>query len=384
MDFDRSYNISIQTKHHITSRSLLSEDEEDESTKSWYDDGGATLFMILVAIKIIIAMVGIIGNSIVIYASIKDRQSVVRSFRYLNRVVRSLAIADFLYSLVGQPFDILYWYYNLTDMDTQLRQNEQTWILSLMTVPQDMTAGVSCYHVSLIVFLRCLCLLHPMTFDKLHNRLSTIFITVIWMSMLVITLCPVASAYYDLYYNIAITVESTVSIGLPVVLNAIFSLLKLYILRKRRNAEESDYDTTTSGPTMPSHDKRKTLALPSDRTSLPSRQRSLERMTKIVAIGTLIWYTPDVIFRLYLADRRRQNLPVYTAGDTGTVLFYFFAKLGIQMAKIINPFIYATTIPQFKKLALKYLQSRNSEGNKQFRFNTADVSRSNYSSNRSP
>ena len=384
MDFDRSYNISIQTKHHITSRSLLSEDEEDESTKSWYDDRGATLFMILVAIKIIIAMVGIIGNSIVIYASIKDRQSVVRSFRYLNRVVRSLAIADFLYSLVGQPFDILYWYYNLTDMDTQLRQNEQTWILSLMTVPQDMTAGVSCYHVSLIVFLRCLCLLHPMTFDKLHNRLSTIFITVIWISMLVITLCPVASAYYDLYYNIAITVELTVSIGLPVVLNAIFSLLKLYILRKRRNAEESDYDTTTSGPIIPSHDKRKTLALPSDRTSLTSRQRSLERMTKIVAIGTLICYTPDVIFRLYLADRRRQNLPVYTAGDTGTVLFYFFAKLGIQMAKIINPFIYATTIPQFKKLALKYLQSRNSEGNKQFRFNTADVSRSNYSSNRSP
>ena len=378
MDIDRSYNISIQTKHHITRRSLLSEDEE-----SWYDDRGATLFMILVAIKTMIAMVGIIGNSIVIYASIKDRQSVVRSFRYLNRVVRSLAIADFLYSLVGQPFDILYWYYNLTNMDTQLRENKQTWILSLMTVPQDMTAGVSCFHVALIVFLRCLCLLQPMTFDKLHNRLSTIFITGIWISMLLITLCPVASAYYDLHYNIAITVESTVSIGVPVILTAIFSLLKLYILRKRRKAKESDNDINTSGTTI-SHGKRKTLSVPSDRTSLPSQQKALERMTKIVAIGTLICYTPDVIFRLYLADRRRQNLPVYTAGDTGTVLFYFFAKLGIQMAKIINPFIYATTIPQFKKLALKYLGARNSEGNQQFRFNTPDVSRSNYSTNKSP
>ena len=358
---------------------------DDESTKSWYDNGGATLFMVLVVIRTMIAMVGIIGNSIVIYASIKDRQSVVRSFRYLNRVVRSLAIADFLYSLVGQPCDILYWYYTLTNMGPQLRQNGQTWLLSFMTFPPDVTAGVGCYHVALIVFLRCLCLLHPMTFDKLHNRMSTIFITGIWISNIIITLCPVTTAYYNIkFYWISVNVEAFVTLGLPVLLIVIFSCLKLFILKKRQISKESDNDMTSSGPTMASYGQRKTLAVPLNHTSQPSRQRALERMTKLVAIGNIICYTPDIIFRLYLAERRRQNVLLYANDETGRVLFYFFSKLGIQIAKIMNPFIYASTIPQFKKLALKYGKAKTGEPNQQLRFNTPDVSRTNFSTNRSP
>ena len=359
--------------------------KDNVTTVSWYDNGGATLFMILVAIKTMVAMVGIIGNSIVIYASIKDRQSCVRSFRYLNRVVLSLAIADFLYSLVGQPCDILYWYYTLTDMGPQLRKNGQTWLLSLMTVPQDMTAGAGCYHVALIVFLRCLCLLHPMTFDKLHSRMSTIFITGIWISNMIITLCPVTTAYNNMnFYSISVNVEAFVTLGLPVLLNIIFSCLKLFILRKRRIEKESECDITTSGPTEESYVKRKTLAVPTNQTSPSSRQRALERMTKIVAIGNIICYTPDIIFRVYLAKRRHLGLNLYANDETGRVLFYFFGKLGLQIAKIINPFIYASTIPQFKKLALKYGKARNGEQNQQLRFNTPDVSRTNFSTNRSP
>ena len=135
---------------------------------------------------------------------------------------------------------------------------------------------------------------------------------------------------------------------------------------------------------MASSGQRKTLAVPLNHKSQSSRQRALERMTKLVAIGNIICYTPDIIFRLYLAERRRQNLLLYANDETGRVLFYFFAKLGIQIAKIINPFIYASTIPQFKKLALKYGKRRNSEQNQQLRFNTPDVNRTNFSTNRSP
>ena len=395
---------------------MITSSEDKDLMESWYYDGGAPLFIVLVSIKALIAMIGVAGNSIVIYASIKDRQSIVRSFRYLNRVVRSLAIADFIYSLVGQPFDILYWYYeggvrtcknsmkavrknvdNLTEIGPEYRKDGKTWILSLMTVPQDMTAGVSCFHIALIVLLRCLCLIQPMTFDKLHNRLSNIFIVGIWVSMAVFTLCPVVTAYvgitkgeekHNLHYTIAVNVEAFVTIALPILLNIIFSCLKIFYLRKRRNAKESDNEINSSRPTITFDSKRKTHTSTPNQPSRSSRHKALERMTKVVALWTLICYTPDIIFRLYLTERLRQNLKIYDQNATGIVLFYFFAKLGIQIAKIINPFIYATTIPQFKKLATKYFQncltSKNDDPKPNLRLNSPDASRSNFSTYQNP
>ena len=76
----------------------------------------------------------------------------------------------------------------------------------------------------------------------------------------------------------------------------------------------------------------------------------------MVTIGTIICYTPNIIFRSYLMQMVKQSTSGNTYDGTGKVLFAFFARIGVQLGSIINPFIYATTIPQFKKLAKRYLK----------------------------
>ena len=331
----------------------------------WYDDDNAPIFGILVSIRILVALISIIGNSMVIYASMKSKESIGKSFRYLNRVVLSLSIADLIHSLLGVPLDFLYWYYNLSEVGPELRSDGQTWIMSILTFPQDVCTGVSCYHVTLIVFLRCLFIIRPMTFENWHNRLSTTSIIVIWISSVPIILSPTiistqmttkeGKEKYNILYNNAWNVVDIVTIATPVLFNVIFCCLKVYLLRKRR------MDKETGG----------------DYTARLSREKQLENMIKLVAIGTVVFYTPDIVFRSYVMERLRQNLPIYSQRSTRTVLFFFFARLAVQIAGLINPFIYATTIPQFKELATRYLRcflrTKVDEQSIKTQLNTADI-----------
>ena len=75
----------------------------------WYDNH-KEFFWILVAISALIALVGILGNALVIFAASQKRH-IGSSFRYLNRVVLSLAISDLSYSLLGEPFFVVHWYW---------------------------------------------------------------------------------------------------------------------------------------------------------------------------------------------------------------------------------------------------------------------------------
>ena len=84
----------------------------------WYDDN-TEFFWILVSISALLSFVGVVGNAIVIYAAIQKRR-IASSFRYLNRVVLSLAIADFLYSLLGEPFFVVHWYWGKFMSDISL------------------------------------------------------------------------------------------------------------------------------------------------------------------------------------------------------------------------------------------------------------------------
>ena len=78
----------------------------DELHLWYYDHRG--LFWILISIVILIALVGVLGNAMVIYAATQKNMS--GGFRYLNEAVISLAITDFCFSLFGTPFSIVYWY----------------------------------------------------------------------------------------------------------------------------------------------------------------------------------------------------------------------------------------------------------------------------------
>ena len=68
------------------------------------------VFGFFIFIIILIAMVAAFGNALVIYAVIKMKSFNAR-FRYLNRAVLSLAIADFVLSLFGTPFSVVFWYW---------------------------------------------------------------------------------------------------------------------------------------------------------------------------------------------------------------------------------------------------------------------------------
>ena len=81
----------------------------DESDLWYYYNKG--LFWMLISISILIAFAGVIGNAVVIYAATKERNIGAR-FRYLNDVVKSLAITDFSLPLFGTPVTVVYWYWS--------------------------------------------------------------------------------------------------------------------------------------------------------------------------------------------------------------------------------------------------------------------------------
>ena len=66
------------------------------------------LFWCFVLVCSVIAIICIIGNVLVIYASYQSTNTA--RFRYLDSVVISLAVTDVLFGLVGTPFIITNYY----------------------------------------------------------------------------------------------------------------------------------------------------------------------------------------------------------------------------------------------------------------------------------
>ena len=87
-------------------------DEDDDVWSSSFVS--KEVFWSSMGIIILIAMVSTFGNFFVIHAVIKMKNFNAR-FRYLNRAVLSLAIADFLLSLFGTPFSVVWWYWGKND-----------------------------------------------------------------------------------------------------------------------------------------------------------------------------------------------------------------------------------------------------------------------------
>ena len=92
-----------------TKRSNITNSTDDHESNLWYDDNKA-LYWVLVSITLFMAIVGVVGNALVIYAATQKKEIGAR-FRHLNHAVTSLAIADFLLSLFGTPCDVVYWYW---------------------------------------------------------------------------------------------------------------------------------------------------------------------------------------------------------------------------------------------------------------------------------
>ena len=67
-----------------------------------------TLFWMFASICIMVAILAIIGNGIVIYVSHKTRST--GRLRYLDNVVKSLAMTDFLFGMIATPIALTAYY----------------------------------------------------------------------------------------------------------------------------------------------------------------------------------------------------------------------------------------------------------------------------------
>ena len=66
------------------------------------------MFWMISAFYLCLALIGIIGNGLVIYASYGTRSS--GPLRHLDDVIKSLAVADMLFGVFGTPI-LIYKYY---------------------------------------------------------------------------------------------------------------------------------------------------------------------------------------------------------------------------------------------------------------------------------
>ena len=71
------------------------------------NQGHEIFIWVSIAVCILTSAIGIAGNGLVIYFA--NQNTLDRKFRYLNKVVKQLAVADFLYSILAAPLQMVYW-----------------------------------------------------------------------------------------------------------------------------------------------------------------------------------------------------------------------------------------------------------------------------------
>ena len=82
--------------------------EEQDQTNNTASDGVEEIFFwFTIAITALSCIFGVFGNGLVIYLAHQNPER--GASVYLNRVVRNLAVTDFLYCIVGIPLTAI-WY----------------------------------------------------------------------------------------------------------------------------------------------------------------------------------------------------------------------------------------------------------------------------------
>ena len=172
-----------------------------------------------------------------------------------------------------------------------------------MTFPLDVCSGASCFFVALIVLLRCLSILNPLGFDTWHSRFTGIAVPGIWIYLIIIVLMPTmislkmltpeSTKIYLPMYSMLWQVVYNATITLPVALIIILYFVKLYILKNNKNREGVQNQ----------------------------KKKSLETMIQMVTIGTLICFTPFIIWRHFFMLMVNEKHSQDTFNSTAKVIF---------------------------------------------------------------
>ena len=67
---------------------------------------------IIIALCIVVCITGVVGNGLVVYFVVRKDET--GAFRHINKVVRNLAITDFLLGLIGAPLLTVRWTWGKT------------------------------------------------------------------------------------------------------------------------------------------------------------------------------------------------------------------------------------------------------------------------------
>ena len=90
----------------VMGRNFLENSSCHNQTK--LNEGGEIQLRGELSVSGLVGIIGIIGNGLVIYFSKKGDWA--GAFRYLNKIVRNLAITDFLFNVLAVPCTMVYWH----------------------------------------------------------------------------------------------------------------------------------------------------------------------------------------------------------------------------------------------------------------------------------
>ena len=233
------------------------------------------IFLVNMVICVLMGIGTVLGNLIVIVTVTRKKSSGI--FRYVNEVVRNLAITDALFGLVGVPLTMVYWYwgklqvsnhrsikyyFNITYSNyldlisnmaliflsgqsgemAMIKENDEDWKIALIRVFPMSLQGSSCFLVSLIVYFRLKVMNNPIEFEQNYRKTGRYVSIMIWIFSFAVNLLPCLVSINktggirddDIRRHIfsgsfLVVLHTTTTV--PVFLSAVFYLCMLWSLR---------------------------------------------------------------------------------------------------------------------------------------------------------
>ena len=87
-------------------------------------------FWLMIATITLICIVGILGNGLVIYVAYQKLKP--GALRHLNKVVRNLAITDFLFNILAAPGIMMYWIISWMSGKTYLNSHKNIYYIETL------------------------------------------------------------------------------------------------------------------------------------------------------------------------------------------------------------------------------------------------------------
>ena len=282
-------------------------------------------FFVDTGISLLLVIIAMFNNGMVIFSSVYNKNS-MRQMKYLNRIVASLAISDFLFGIIGIPLSITYYYLSYTGQANLIVSRNERWQLdAIWFVPNTLTSS-ECLHVFLIVSFRFITFLKPFEYQEIHKKYQSMLIPGIWSMAFLLNLLPLICLLLDheKYY-------------------LAFKYLVIHGLHSAQLVLIAGTYTVT-------------LLIISNQSSIYGQHEDHEKthftkMVSAIILCMFVCYLPYIIE--WHIDVTMVPVKESCEINQGDVIFSTLSRHLLQLHSCLNPIIYATTVPAFKE-KIKY------------------------------